>query len=86
MLVGDNGTAASDNLALTAVGNGRWIGHDIEIFNRGSTVTLGLTTGTVMFANTITLHRDIVLAGPADGTGCATPKRGSGTWRRCATA
>ena len=66
-MIGDSGTAPSDALAFIANGNGRWIGHDIEIFNRGSTVTLGLTTGTAMFANTITLHRDIVLAGPADG-------------------
>ncbi len=65
--IGDSGTDTSDTLALIANGNGRWIGHDIEILNKGASVTLGMTTGTVMFANTITLHRDIILAGPADG-------------------
>ena len=65
--IGDSGTAASDNLTLIANGNGRWIGHDLEIFNKGASVTLGMTTGTVLFADTITLHRDILLSGPANG-------------------
>ncbi len=65
--IGDSGTASSNSLALIANGAGRWIGHDIEIFNRGSSVTLGMTTGTVMYAGTVTLHRDITLAGPASG-------------------
>lgn len=65
--IGDSGTTASDALALIANGNGRWVGHDIEVFNRGATVALGMTTGSVMFANTITLHRDIVLSGPTNG-------------------
>lgn len=65
--IGDPGTLSSDTLALVANGDRRYIGHDIEILNRGSTVTLGLTAGTALFAGTITLHRDITLAGPADG-------------------
>ncbi len=65
--IGDSGTATTNNLALIANGDGRWIGHNIEVFNKGSTVTLGMTTGTVMFANTLTLHRDITLSGPANG-------------------
>ena len=65
--IGDSGTAASDNLTLIANGNGRWIGHDLEIFNKGASVTLGMTTGIVTFADTVTLHRDILLAGPTDG-------------------
>jgi hypothetical protein len=73
LLVGDNGTAASDNLALTAVGNGRWIGHDIEVFNRGSTVTLGMTAGSAMFAGTLTLHRNIAFSGPATAPSRSTP-------------
>ncbi len=65
--LGDSGTAPSDTLKLVANGAGRWLGHDIEVFNRGSAVTLASTTGTVQFAGTVTLHRDIALAGPADG-------------------
>ena len=65
--LGDSGTTPSDTLALIADGTGRWIGHDIEIFNKGSTVTLGMTTGTVMFAGTVTLHRDIILSGAPTG-------------------
>ena len=65
--IGDSGTTPSDNLALIANGDRRWIGHNIEVFNKGNTVTLGMTTGTVMFANTLTLHRDITLSGPANG-------------------
>ena len=67
VMIGDSGTTASDTLALIANGTGRWIGHDIEVFNKGATVTLGMTTGTVMYAGTITLHRDIILAGSAGG-------------------
>jgi len=67
VVVGDSGTAASDDLALIANGDKRWIGHDIEVFNRGNTVALGMTAGTVMFAGTLTLHRDIILSAPADG-------------------
>ena len=65
--IGDSGTATTNNLALIANGDGRWIGHNIEVFNKGNTVTLGMTTGTVMFAGTTTLHRDITLSGPANG-------------------
>lgn len=65
--IGDSGTGASDNLALIANGTGRWIGHDIEVFNKGATVTLGMTTGTVMYAGTVTLHRDITLSGSTNG-------------------
>jgi autotransporter-associated beta strand protein len=68
VIVGDSATAPTDHLALIANGDRRWIGHDIEVFNVGNTVTLGMTTGTVMFAGTVILHRDIALAGPADGT------------------
>jgi autotransporter-associated beta strand protein len=64
--IGDNGTAASDNLALLANGTGRYIGHNLEIFNRGNAVALGMTTGTAYYAGTITLHRDIALAGAAN--------------------
>ncbi len=67
LLIGDSYTAASDNLTLVANGNGRWIGHDIEIFNKGHDVTLKMTAGTVMFGGTVTLHRDITLSGPAGG-------------------
>ena len=67
VVIGDAGTAPADSLALIANGNGRWIGHDLEVFNKGGTVTLGMTTGTVMFAGTVTLHRDIVLSGPTNG-------------------
>jgi len=66
-VIGDDGTAASDNLALIASGDGRYVGHNIEVFNKGATVTLGMTAGTVMFAGTVTLHRDITLSGPTDG-------------------
>jgi autotransporter-associated beta strand protein len=66
--VGDGGTAPADDLALIANGDGRWIGHDIEVFNRGASVTLGMTAGTAKFGGTVTLHRDIALSGPADGT------------------
>ena len=65
--LGDSGTATTNNLALIANGDGRWIGHTLEVFNKGNTVTLGMTTGTVMFANTLTLHRDVTLSGPANG-------------------
>ena len=65
--IGDSGTAASNNLQLIANGNGRWIGHDIEVFNKGASFTLGMTTGTVTFADTITLHRDVILSGPTNG-------------------
>jgi len=65
--IGDSGTAPTDALALVANGNGRYIGHDIEILNKGASVTLNMTTGTVLFAGTVTLHRDIALTGPADG-------------------
>ena len=68
LLIGDSGTAASDSLALTAAGNGRWIGHDIEVADAGARVTLGMTAGSAMFAGTLTLHRNIALSGPADGT------------------
>jgi autotransporter-associated beta strand protein len=69
VVIGDGGTAPSDHLALIANGAGRWIGHDLEVANAGSTVTLGMADGTAaaMFAGTLTLHRDIALAGPADG-------------------
>lgn len=66
--VGDALTDPADHLALIAAGNGRWIGRPLEIFNRGASVTLGMTAGTAMFAGTVTLHRDIILSGPADGT------------------
>lgn len=65
--IGDSGTAASDALTLIANGDGRYVGRNIEIFNAGSTVTLGMTTGTVFFAGTTTLHRDITLSGPTNG-------------------
>ena len=65
--VGDSGTTPIDTLSLVANGNGRYIGHDIEILNKGTSVTLGMTTGTVLFAGTVTLHRDVALSGPADG-------------------
>ena len=65
--IGDGGTASTNNLALIANGDGRWIGHNIEIYNSGNSVTLGMTTGSVMFAGTTTLHRDITLSGPANG-------------------
>jgi len=67
VLIGDSGTAPSDSLALIAAGNGRWIGHDIEVADAGASVTLGMTAGSAMFAGTLTLHRGIALAGPADG-------------------
>lgn len=66
--VGDALTDPSGHLALIAAGNGRWIGRPLDIFNRGASVTLGMTAGTAMFAGTVTLHRDIILSGPADGT------------------
>ena len=65
--IGDSGTAPSDTLALVASGSGRYVGHDIEVLDKGSSVTLGMTAGTAMFAGTVTLHRDVVLSGPADG-------------------
>jgi hypothetical protein len=65
--IGDDGTADTDNLALIANGDGRWIGHNMEVFNKGASVTFGMTTGTVMFANTITLHSDIAFSGPTNG-------------------
>lgn len=68
LLIGDSGTAASDNLALVASGNGRWIGHDIEIADAGASVTLGMTAGSAMFAGTLTLHRNVAFSGPSDGT------------------
>jgi len=67
LLIGDSGTAASDNLALIAAGDGRWIGHDIVVADAGASVTLGMTAGSAMFAGTITLHRNIAFSGPADG-------------------
>ena len=67
VLVGDSGTAPSDALALIAAGDGRWIGHDIEVANAGASVTLGMTAGSAMFAGTLTLHRNIAFSGPADG-------------------
>jgi uncharacterized membrane protein len=67
LVVGDAGTDASDDLAIIASGTGRYIGHDIEIFDKGNSVTLGMTAGTVKFGGTITLHRDLALQGPADG-------------------
>ena len=67
MLIGDSGTAPSDSLALIAAGDGRWIGHDIEVADAGASVTLGMTAGSTMFAGTLTLHRSIALSGPADG-------------------
>ncbi|MDD3585189.1 MAG: PA14 domain-containing protein [Kiritimatiellae bacterium] len=67
VLIGDSGTAPSDALALIAAGDGRWIGHDIEVANAGASVTLGMTAGSAMFAGTLTLHRNIVFSGPADG-------------------
>ena len=65
--IGDGGTASTNSLALIANGNGRYIGHNLEVFNRGASVTLGMTTGTVLFAGTLTLHRDVTLSGPANG-------------------
>ncbi|MDD2599788.1 MAG: autotransporter-associated beta strand repeat-containing protein [Kiritimatiellae bacterium] len=65
--IGDASTQPNDDLALVAGGDGRWIGHNIEVMNAARNVTLGMTAGTVMFAGTLTLHRDITLAGPADG-------------------
>lgn len=67
VVVGDAGTAASDDLAIIASGDGRYVGHDIEVFDKGNSVTLGMTAGTVKFGGTVTLHRDIALNGPADG-------------------
>ncbi len=67
VIIGDGGTAPTDALALIANGTGRWIGHDLEVFNKGATVTLGMTTGTVMIAGTVTLHRDVTLSGAASG-------------------
>ncbi|MGI6390080.1 MAG: PA14 domain-containing protein, partial [Kiritimatiellia bacterium] len=67
VLIGDSGTAPSDALALIAAGDGRWIGHDIEVANAGASVTLGMTAGSAMFAGTLTLHRNIAFSGPADG-------------------
>jgi len=65
--IGDAGTLPADDLALIASGDMRYIGHNIEVFNRGNTVTLGLTAGPAFFAGTITLHRDVSLSGPSDG-------------------
>jgi len=67
VLIGDDGTVPSDTLALIAAGDGRWIGHDIEVADAGVSVTLGMTAGSAMFAGTLTLHRSIALSGPADG-------------------
>jgi fibronectin-binding autotransporter adhesin len=67
MIIGDAGTELGDDLAIIAAGDGRWIGHDIEVMNAGSTVTLGMTEGTTMFGGTLTIHRDIMLDGPSDG-------------------
>ena len=66
VIIGDAATDPADDLALIAAGHMRWIGHDIEVFDAGNTVTLGMTTGTTSFAGSIILHRDITLVGAAD--------------------
>jgi autotransporter-associated beta strand protein len=65
--LGDSGTAAGDLLALTANGTGRYIGHNLEIMNAGAGTSLGMTTGTVLYAGDILLHKAVSITGQAGG-------------------
>ncbi len=65
--LGDAGTAASDTLALVASGHLRYVGHNLEVMNLGAGTTVGMTTGSVLYAGDILLHKTVTLAGAADG-------------------
>jgi autotransporter-associated beta strand protein len=65
--LGDSGTAVSDSLALIANGHLRYVGHNFEVMNVGAGTTIGMTTGSVLYAGDILLHKTVTLAGQSDG-------------------